>query len=221
MLRIGLLTIGQSPRVDIMEELGEAFVGAYVVEAGALDGYTREEIEASLYPEPGYDTLVTRLRDGNQVSVAKEKILPLIQRKIYELEDRVDLIILLCSGEFPRFKSMKPLIYPDHLLKSIATTIMTPGGRLGVIIPLEAQRYYAKNKWSKYTGDLRIAVASPYKGSEEDFRKAAEEMIDRELVIMDCIGYNYKQKKIVQRIVDKPVITARGVLRSLLNEIIQ
>lgn len=221
MLRIGLLTIGQSPRRDIMEDIADILIGSSVVEAGALDRYTLREIRDTLYPEPGYAPYVTRMRDGREVTVSKEKIIPLLQMRIHEIEDRVDIIVLMCSGEFPRFRSMKPIIYPGNLLKSIAVSIMTPGGRLGIVVPLEEQISYAESQWSMYTRDLKIVPVSPYTAWERDFRRAAEKLLDRELVIMDCIGYNYRQKRIIYKIINKPVITVRGILRGILTEIIQ
>lgn len=221
MLSIGLLTIGQSPRKDIMEELADVLVGAEIIEVGALDGYTLRKIEETLYPEPGYFTYVTRMRDGREVRVAKEKIIPLLQRKIREIEDKVDMIILLCSGRFPRFKSIKPVIYPSNLLKGVALSIMTPGGKLGVVVPLEEQVHHIRSLWHMYTSDVRVAPVSPYTATEEGLRRIAETLMDRELVIMDCIGYSYKQKRIMHRVIRKPVITVRGILRAVLTEIIQ
>ena len=46
MKKIGMLTIGQSPRDDILPGLKEIFgKNVEIVEAGALDGLTLEEVE--------------------------------------------------------------------------------------------------------------------------------------------------------------------------------
>ncbi len=219
---IGFLTIGQSPRTDVMEEIGEALVGAAVVEKGTLDGYTFEEIERKFGPKPGETTYVTRLNDGRQVKVAKEKITTLLQQKIYELEnEEVDLIILLCSGEFPILNSRKPLIYPDRLLKTLASEMIDRSMPLGILVPLQEQEGYAKTRWRELTEELVVAHASPYTGTEEEFREAAEKLYSSKLVVMDCIGYTYRQKRIIQRGVDAPVLTVRGALHSLITSIIK
>jgi len=66
--RLGAVTIGQAPRVDIVPEL-QVFLGADVeiVEAGALDGLSSEAV-ARLSPEPADQVLVTRMRDGESRS---------------------------------------------------------------------------------------------------------------------------------------------------------
>ena len=62
--RVGMITIGQSPRPDVVPEV-VALVGRpmTVVEAGALDGLSLAEVRR-LAPGPMDDTLVTRMQDG-------------------------------------------------------------------------------------------------------------------------------------------------------------
>ena len=63
-MKVGAVTIGQSPRVDVMGDM-KAILGeeVEVLEAGALDGLSMEEIEEM---EPGEDdyVLVSRLQSG-------------------------------------------------------------------------------------------------------------------------------------------------------------
>ena len=42
---IGALTIGQSPRTDVIPEIQEFLGGAEILQAGALDGLSRAEID--------------------------------------------------------------------------------------------------------------------------------------------------------------------------------
>ena len=62
MYKIGAVTIGQSPRSDVIADI-RPILGSEVdvVEAGALDGLTKEEI-AKLVPKRG------RLRFGDQAA---------------------------------------------------------------------------------------------------------------------------------------------------------
>jgi protein AroM len=73
-MRVGTLTIGQSPRNDIIPDLKE-ILGKEVelIEKGALDGLSGEEIN-ELSPKPGDYPLVTRLKDGIEVKVGKKYI---------------------------------------------------------------------------------------------------------------------------------------------------
>ena len=64
-LRVGTVTIGQSPRVDVTPDLRRILGdGIELVESGAHDGLRRERI-AGMAPREGDYVLVTRLADGS------------------------------------------------------------------------------------------------------------------------------------------------------------
>ena len=64
---VGLVTIGQSPRPDVVPDMAEITgPGVEIREAGALDGLGRAAIDA-LAPREGDEILVTRLADGAPV----------------------------------------------------------------------------------------------------------------------------------------------------------
>jgi len=67
MRTVHFLTIGQSPRPDVVPEilgmLGDAAADVETVEAGALDGLSRQEVRAGA-PRDGEMPLVSRLRSG-------------------------------------------------------------------------------------------------------------------------------------------------------------
>jgi len=80
-LKVGLLTIGQSPRQDITSDLPESPSSLEIIEAGALDDLSAEQIE-SLKPKESETVYVSKLRNGSEVLVAKERLAPLLQEKI-------------------------------------------------------------------------------------------------------------------------------------------
>src|SRR4051812_16861687 len=110
MTRVGLITVGQAPRSDVVPDM-TAILGPEVdiLEAGALDGLSRAEI-AKLAPEGDDEILVTRLADGSSVFVGKSHVIALVEARIAALEDRgTALNVLLCTGEFPKLRARKPL----------------------------------------------------------------------------------------------------------------
>lgn len=112
--KIGILTIGQSPRTDMTPEM-RAYLPEHigVVEMGALDGLS-ETVRKPLEPGEEDITLVSRLHNGRSVKVSEEAILPLLQEKIRALEAAgTKTTILACTGSFPPFDSRYPLLYPD------------------------------------------------------------------------------------------------------------
>ncbi len=220
-MRVGFLTIGQSPRTDVMSDLAPILHPSIeVLEKGALDDFSREEVEEKLRPEPGMTVYVSRMRDGTQVSFAKEKIIGLMQEKIKMLEDMgAEIIVILCSGEFPEFKSSVPIIYPDKLLKGVVQGVRLRKP-LGVFIPLQEQRKYAEEKWGGLGYEVVVETLSPYQGSLDEFIGAARRMASRDvgMVVMDCVGYTFMQKRAVRSISGRPVVLTRGIIARVLNE---
>src|SRR5438093_4918451 len=88
MTRVGLITVGQAPRNDVVPDMAQ-ILGADIdiLEAGALDGLSREQI-AKLAPEGDDEILVTRLTDASSVFVGKSHVIPLVEARIAALEDR-------------------------------------------------------------------------------------------------------------------------------------
>ncbi len=218
-MRIGFVTIGQSPRVDVVPEMTPILGDVEIIECGALDDLTLEEIQ-KLAPKEGDYVLVTRLRDGTQVKLSREKIVKHLQTCIEKLEKEVDVIGILCTGEFPELKSKKLLIEPSLLLLKVVESIL-PQGKLGVIIPSPDQIEETKEKWS-YTGvETKILAVSPYLGKEEEIKEAARALKDRDLIVLDCIGYNLKAKEIVKDLTKKPVLLPRTLMAHVIRELVE
>ena len=102
MTRVGLITVGQAPRSDVVPDMAEILGSDIdILEGGALDGLSRESI-ARLAPEGDDEILVTRMADASSVFVGKSKMIPLVEARIAALEGKgVALNVLLCTGEFP------------------------------------------------------------------------------------------------------------------------
>jgi len=220
-LKIGLVTIGQSPRTDVTPIMKKA-LGPEVelVEKGALDGLTREEIDM-FAPAAGDHVLVTRMRDGTSVEVARRYVFPRVQKCIEELEEiGVDLTLLLCTAEFPEIKTKKLLIHPDKLIANIVWGILNRG-KLAVVVPAKKQIPLARRKWKNKGISLIIATANPYgevKASKEVANFLAKQNVD--LIVLDCIGFTPKIKELFRRLTGKPVILPQTVIGRILKELI-
>ena len=211
MVKIGAITIGQSPRDDIIRDirpqLGEQID---LLQAGGLDGLSREEIEA-FAPQPGDYVLITKLRDGSSVTFAERYILPRLQACIDKLEEEgVQMILFLCTGEFPTvFHSRVPLIFPCKILNGLVPAL---AGRekIAVVAPTLEQIAQTEQKWAAYVQEVIVLPASPY-GPPEELERAAQQIaaLDVDLVVMDCIGYTVTMKEKVRQISGKPVLLAR------------
>ena len=76
-MKIGTLTIGQSPRNDLIPEIEAFFKGAEIIQLGALDGLSKEQI-ADLAPSGDDEILVSKLKDDSWALMAESKIISLL-----------------------------------------------------------------------------------------------------------------------------------------------
>lgn len=222
MAKIGLALVGNSPRgddfVDEFKEVLPPFVE--VVQKGALDKLSKDDM-LKLSVEGSEPHIVTILKDGSSIVLSKKKIVPLIQKCIGELEDcGVEVNVLICTGSFPNFTSNCLLIKPQEVLYNLIKSLVGQK-RLGVFIPLASQISYAYKKWNEFNIKPVVVNASPY-STIRDLKVAAEKMEKEnvDLVVMDCFGYNGDMKKIVQEILQKPVILARTMIARIVAEIL-
>jgi len=214
MATIGAITIGQSPRVDIIPELQE-LVGPSVVfhEMGALDGLAREQIIA-MQPSGNDEVLVTRMRDGTSVTISDDAAIPRIQACIQRLQSHVSAIVILCTGTFPVITAKVPVLVPEYLLLNFVRGMAGTGLlKLGVLTPTKAQFKQQQSRWQDVVSEVVLRAASPYDGVEAvlaEGRSFKEDGVDA--VVLDCMGYTSEMKAALRRELPCPVILARAVV---------
>src|SRR5882762_10863605 len=71
---LGTLTIGQAPRADVVPII-DRYVSADIrrIHRGVLDGLSPAEIAARYRPEGGEPELVTRLQDGTEIMLSRDR----------------------------------------------------------------------------------------------------------------------------------------------------
>ncbi len=206
-LRIGFVTIGQTPRNDIIDEIkGFTERDFEVLQCGALDGLADSEI-ASLEPDSTDVPLITRLRSGEEALVAKDKLVPLVQRCIDSLKrDKPSMIVFLCTEKFPTPESDIPLLFPCDLIECVVKAFIRKGN-LAVLVPLKDQERRARDKWKKVAGEALVATLYPY-ADRENLHSLAASILDHhvDLILLDCMGYNLSIKEKIKTLTHKPVI---------------
>ncbi len=219
---VGAITIGQAPRVDITNDITATLAPSIeLVERGALDGLTLAEVERKLAPEFGNEVLVSRMRDGNQATVSGEKVMPLVQERIYELEQAgTEAIILLCTGQLPAFEHRVPLIYPQPLLYGTARALAGEAA-IAVMVPEAAQLEQAKSWWSAAGVKAHIVCASPY-GSPERIEEAARSLRGSgcALIALDCMGFSRAMRNMVRDASGIDVLLPRTLVASIVSELL-
>lgn len=220
-MKIGAVTIGQSPRVDVTPDILPIFPeDTELIQAGALDGLTREQI-MQMKPEEGDYVLVSRLNDGTFAKFGESFILKRLQECVKRLEEQeVSLIMVFCAGTFPDiFRAKVPVIYPAKLLNGLAAALSRTSN-IVVITPDEEQVKQAYDQWGAIVKKVTPIPANPY-GDKEEIQRAAEKAkeTDADLIVMDCIGYSREAKRLVASVTQRPVLLCRTVLARTVSEL--
>jgi len=221
MKKLGLITIGQSPRTDVLPDIEPIFGREIELHhAGALDGLTKEEI-ASLAPEDGDYVLISRLRDGSHAVFAERCILPRLQSCIDKLESEdVSMILFLCTGAFPVFQSRVPLYFPCQILNGTVPALASRS-RIAVVTPKAEQLEQTAEKWRESVAYTKVVAASPY-GDAAELDAAAEQVskLDVDLAVLDCIGYTLEMKRRFRKMSGKPVVLSRTIAARAVMELL-
>jgi len=225
--RIGIITIGQSPRSDVLQDFVDAlgFLPSFE-QTGLLDNLSRGEIAALAPRGPADQTLVTRLRDGTEVKLSERRAVEMLPRAVKDMEQRsVDFMVLFCTGEFPPVESKVPVLYPSAIVGAVVSAILSSrkndGGRLCIIAPAREQFSMLARKWESSGCDLLFEALSPYISGEPEILDCAGRVarLQCDMVVLDCIGYTEKIRKIFAQATGKPVILPRSLLARVAAEI--
>ena len=217
---IGMLTIGQTPRDDITpmfkEILGPNFK---IMEAGALDGLSLEDVRGIEILPDDY-ILVSRMRDGTEVKITKRFVIPRVQEKITELEEKgVSLTVIMCTGAFPQYESKGLVVTPQEILKGVLNGSLKKG-KLGVVYPTEEQMPGAQSNFGSADVETYADVTSPYEGSEGlealAGRLSAQNL---DLILLNCFGFSSDLKKYIAERTGVPTIQSNAVVARVLKEL--
>ena len=213
-VKIGLLTIGQAPRADgLARDVGKALGNGFtVVERGALDGLQLRDIER-MAPEPADYRLITLLKDGSSVEIAKRHLLPRLQEQITALEaEGTAATLLMCTGTFPAFRHKRALLAPQEALYGIVQALAA-GGRIGALTPLTGQVEQAREKWQAMgVPDTCVVPANPYGDRPVEAVAQAASRLQASgatVAFLDCFGYTTEMRAAVESEFHGAVVLAR------------
>ena len=220
MIKIGMLTIGQTPRVDLLPTMIEFLGDCYeIVEAGALDDLSLDDVRG-IEIQPDDYVLVSRMRDGTEVKITKRFVVPRVQEKISELEKKgVSLTVIMCTGAFPQYESKGLVVTPQEILKGILNGALKKG-RLGVVYPTEEQMPGAQTNFGSNDVETYADTISPYEGAEELEALAGRlSSQNLDLILLNCFGFNSEFKKYIAETTGVPTIQSNAVVARVLKEL--
>lgn len=217
--RIAFVTIGQTPRDDIVPEmLAEIGIeGLRAEEFGVLDDLSGADLEAMMAGE-GEPSFATRMRDGREVVTSRARTEERLNALLGRLDgEGYDLIVLLCTGTAIEPLAGTLVVEAQRIVDATTDAVAASAARLGVIVPLKRQvagfalRHAACRP-------AQVISASPYSG--EALASSAAALAGCDLVVLHCMGYSAAMQAEVRSVVDAPVLLSRrivsGVVRQLL-----
>lgn len=215
--RIAMVTIGQTPRTDMVPEMREAVAGvADLIEFGALDGLRGDAVLA-LAPVGDEPRLVTRLTGGREVVIAKRRMHALLQELLARLdEENFDAIVLLCTGVFDDLTLRTPLIEAQQVVDETVMALVGTIERLGVLVPHREQMGHMGGL-AKCGDKVGYSFASPY--GDLRFADAGRELADADMIIMHCMGYSEDMRQQVAAESGRPVLLARQIVGSAVRDL--
>ena len=202
--RIGVLVIGQSPRPDLVGLIKEMAPDYELVQRGALDGVSEEELpdqDLAAYP------LVTRMRGDKLARVNEAYLAPLLQQALERLETTdITASILLCAGTFADLKGDRPLFKPFELGCTILKVLSIK--RIGVITPVAGQEIPIQARWSAMGWEPTVWVADISHQDERFYTLLDEKVLTHNLecIILDYVGHPARDVEMVQQFARVPVI---------------
>ena len=189
--------------------LGDVAAGIAPVEAGALDGLSREEVRAGA-PRDGEMPLVSRLRTGEEVVIGED----FVEERMAALLSRIpagDVAAILCTGAFRGIARRPGLVKAGPIFDSTLRGATPPGATVGMLIPEPRQEEDARRRVADGSRCV-IGVASPYSDNGVEARLAEEFRDKVDVIGLNCLGYNGPLEGALRRATGKPVVLARRAL---------
>lgn len=212
MTAVHFLTIGQAPRPDVVPELlgflGEAAARVTPVEAGALDGMSREEVLA-VGPRNGEMPLVSRLATGEEVVVGEGFLEERMGRLVDAVPDGA-LAAILCTGPFNAVRERRWLVKAGAAFDRALAAACPEGATVGMLIPEPRQEEDARRRVPAGSRAI-VATHSPY----VEARSVGDVLApfrDADRIGLNCLGYTGALADEVERVTGKPVVLARREL---------
>lgn len=209
---IGCLTIGQSPRPDILGELSDLLPeNCRLMEQGALDGLNPAQLRATA-PSGDDAFYITLLRNGTEVSISQLALERLLRNSLAELQNcGAHLAILLCTAETPPMASGIPYFRGGEILKERVKREYR-GKRISVVVPDPGQAANMSLRWNNLGVNHDIYDCPPYFETEESRRLCAKlRKDDADFIVLDCFGFTQEMEKCFRQQTGKHVLLPRTI----------
>jgi len=217
--KVGILTIGQSPRPDFEAIFRRHLPGVGLMVRGALDRLSAETIDA-MAAAGGEYPLFTILADGTTREISLQRLKPMLDQRAQEVAaEGASVAVLMCAGNFPKLASPIPVLYPSRVLSAVVRGVCH-GNRIGIVLPNAGQVRIAVEHWREKGFDATPAVASPKEPAT--LPEAAKVLADPglELIVLDCMGFPPEEARRMRAFCGRPVLCPQGILPKIMAEML-
>lgn len=219
---IALVTIGQSPRQDLVAHTD---ITVPVLQAGALDLVNdKRDLERIEWKPGDSDLPLSTQYDGETVLLRRRALVPLLQRALESVEARgTETVSILCTESFPELRSRGTVVRIDRLIKSALNEAARNAGPLSVcvFVPTVGQVVPVEARWNLFVSS-QVFELDPYATNETICRvctAAVEGGRSFNLALLDCMGYGKHVKRVVESELGCPVISPPQLLGEHLHRL--
>ncbi len=221
MAKLGFLILGKTPRPDIEKTYRQYLPDIEFYYAGALDGLTNDEID-TLVSAPKTYPLLALLNDGSSCEIDMYALLPRLEMQAEKLkESGVEVLVLMCAGQFPDLNIDLPVIYPQRVVQAIASGISATKN-IRIISPNESQLPVALQNWQQAGFSVQGKSASPL--NPEALTHAVTELENQaepaDCLILDCMGFNPKSVELAKKSTSIPVLCPQRLVAKVVAELL-
>ncbi|MFJ8234217.1 AroM family protein [Ureibacillus sp. NPDC094379] len=199
-MKIGFVTLGTTPRVDLDQVIASYGYEDFEV-IGALDHLSQSEIE-EISKTIGDAALFVRTNFGSY-EIDREQLIPQIEKAANILHEKdYNAAILLCSAAFPVFTAKIPVILPTAISETMVKMMkLSP---VLVCVPIENQIPFAERKWNRTGLETIVHAFNPLQTKVEEIQTYIEKTYAKQ-VVLDCISYSSELHLEIQKLSGIPI----------------
>lgn len=209
------LTIGQSPRPDLVRPLADLLPDWQIRQVGALDGLTLADLPHGGQGRDAAYPLVTRMADGTPVTVAESFVTKRLQGLLDGgVGSDAVATVLLCAGTFAALRSdpakSGPLIKPFDVARRTLDALGMQ--RLGLIAPVAEQETPIRLRWQAAGFDPVVwtwDIDPPDDALYTELYADLNQRIDRDgldCIVLDYVGHDPAHVRAIQANIRVPVM---------------
>ncbi|WP_417210388.1 AroM family protein [Antarctobacter sp.] len=216
--RVLVVTIGHSPRPDLIDEVFSRLkLPLDATELGLLDGLSGTEID-EMRAGRREPVIVTSLANGATIELSRAKTAQRAFSVIAAIPPGAyALVVLMTTGIFRDLESTCPTVNTQRAVESAIISMAAEGETVGIVFPAERQ-----------VGEVDIPALSLFDvrvdyarhGNTADLERAAGALADCAYIVLNSVGFTENDRELVAALTGKPVILPRRIIVSSIQLIL-